>query len=300
MVRSFVFPFVALLVSTSASASVGFGGIDAFHRKYADVQAYLRQVAHDFPQVAKVVDLGANDTGQRIQAIEIGSGPIHHLVVATHHGNEYGSTEVGLALVQSLAENPIAGIRMTVVPVLNASGYDKRVREELGKDPNRNYPNPCGSEGPFTLRSTKALADYLARENIAASATLHTYANMVLYPWGFATNDLKTEYDDLYIQLSKEAAAFSGYQVGNSNAALYPANGAYEDYAMLQNGVWSLLLEMGVTHKPNQAQIDQMIRDNVPGLRRFFAQAPSARAERHAFTGTCDASRGGRIDRHDE
>jgi carboxypeptidase T len=213
-------------------------------------------------------------------------------VVGTHHGNEYGATEVAIAFAHSVSENPILGQTVYVIPVLNVSGYNARTRRELGLDPNRDYPGPCGTTGPWKLRSTKALADFVDREGIIASATLHTFSPAVLYPWGFSTKDTKTEYNDQYIDLAKAAVVESGYKVGNSGEALYPANGCYEDYAMWKHGIWSLLFEMGKTHAPNQPQIDEMIRGNVPGLRRFLAQAPTTRADKHDFTGKCSSIKG--------
>lgn len=282
IVRSFALASFILISASSAFAA------DAFNRKYSDIQQQMQQVQARVPHVAQVVNVGVNDTGETIQAIKLGAGPVNALIVATHHGNEYGSTEVALAMIQSLSEAPISGLTVYVIPVLNVSGYNARRRWELGMDPNRNYPNPCGTDGPFTLKSTKALADFIAAKNIVTSATLHTHSPAVLYPWGFATRDLSTEYDDLYIQLGKAATVESQYPVGNSTAMLYPANGTYEDYAMLTHGIWSLLFELGFSHTPNQRAIDELIRVNVPGIRRFLEQAPRERAERHAFTGRCD------------
>jgi predicted deacylase len=242
--------------------------------------------------------LGLNDTGEEIIGIKSGTGSVHTLVVGTHHGNEYGSTEVALAFAKSVAETSITGQTVYVIPVLNVSGYNRRQRTELGFDPNRDYPGPCGTDGPWKLRSTKALADLIEREKIVTSATLHTYSPFVLYPWGFSTKDTKTDYDDLYIELSKAAVIDSGYPIGNSADALYPADGCYEDYAMWKHGIWSLLFEMGSSHSPSQSSVDELIRGNVPGLRRFLAQAPTQRAERHEFTGKCDTNKSGprRID----
>ena len=71
---------------------------------------------------------------------------------------------------------------------------------------------------------------------------------------------------------------------------VYPADGTFEDYAFWQHGVWSMLWEMGYSHSPNPEQVREMVRTNVPGLRRMYEGAPIARAERHAFTGKCDRS----------
>jgi predicted deacylase len=266
---------------------------DPIHRKYSDIQRDLRALAQEDPARVQVVDIGRNDTGQMIQALKVGSGKVKTLVVGTHHGNEYGSTEVALAFAHSVAEDPIDGQTVFVIPVLNVSGYNERNRYEIGQDPNRDYPGPCGTNGPFKLRSTKALADLIARENIVTSATLHTHSPFVLYPWGFSTHDTKTEHDDLYIGLAEAAAIDSGYPVGNSADALYPADGCYEDYAMWKHGIWSLLFEMGDTHSPDEDGIDEMIRGNVPGLRRFLESAPTKRAEKHAFTGECMTDKSG-------
>lgn len=283
-----------ILIYSIVSCSAAFA-VDPFTRKYFDIQADLKKLENTSPvgHPVKVFSIGVNDTGQEIQGIMSGDGPVHTLVVATHHGNEYGSTEVGLAFAKAIAEAPIKGQTVYVIPVLNVSGYNKRSRSELGNDPNRDYPGPCGTDGPFKLRSTKALADFIDREGIVASATLHTHSPFILYPWGFSTKDTKTEYDDLYIELSKAAAIESKYPVGNSADALYPADGCYEDYAMWKHGVWSLLFEMGTTHSPGQAQVNELIRGNVPGLRRFLEQVPTKRAEKHAFTGKCDTDKSG-------
>jgi predicted deacylase len=282
-----IFSFLSLVLATSSASAT-----DPFKRKYADIQAEMADLVKKDPRLA-IVDVGMNDTGQMIQALKIGDGAIHTLVVSTHHGNEYGSTELALAFMHSVAESPIRGQTVYVIPVLNVSGYDARTRTELGYDPNRDYPGPCGTDGPFHLRSTKALADFIDRENIVTSATLHTYGPIVLYPWGFSTHDLKTEYDDLYIELAKDSVVDSGYDVGNSAAALYPADGCYEDYAMWKHGIWSMLYEVGTTHSPSQKKIDEIVRGNVPGLRRYLESAPTARAEKHEFTGKCDTDKSG-------
>lgn len=282
---------VALLLSLASAASAF--AVDPFTRKYSDIQLDLNELARKYPASVEVFSLGRNDTGEEIQGIKAGDGPVHTLVVGTHHGNEYGSTEVARAFAFSVAEAPIQGQTVYVIPVLNVSGYNKRQRQELGRDPNRDYSGPCGTGGPWNLRSTKALADFIEREEIVSSATLHTFSPFVLYPWGFSTKDTKTEYNDLYIELAKAAAVESGYPVGNSTDELYPADGCYEDYAMWKHGIWSLLFEMGSSHSPSRLAIDELIRGNVPGLRRFLAQAPTKRADRHAFTGKCDPSKSG-------
>ncbi|MBI4925631.1 MAG: hypothetical protein HY843_06875, partial [Bdellovibrio sp.] len=254
---------------------------------YQDVMNTLLQVQTQYPENTEVFDLGVSNSGEMIKGIKIGHGPINNLIVATHHGNEFGSTEVAVAFAQATAKEPIQGQTIYVIPVLNISGFNKRSRRETANnttfDPNRDYPGPCGTEGPFNLKSTYALSQFLAEKNIITSATMHTYWPAVVYPWGVSTHDTVTPYDDFFISLVKAATVESHYTIGNSTEVIYPADGTFEDYAFWKHGIWSLLFEIGNSHGPNQADVKELIRVNVPGLRRMFIQSPTTQAEKHEF-----------------
>ncbi|MEK7691480.1 MAG: M14 family metallopeptidase [Bdellovibrionota bacterium] len=274
-------------------------------RSYDDVLKYMQTIVAEHPLDSALFDLGKNDDGTMIQGIKIGDGDVHTLVVATHHGNEYGSTEVAKAVAKEIAANPIKDLTVYVVPVLNIGGYNKGRRWEVvgGRyfDPNRDYPGPCGTEGPFNLKSTAALAEFIVSENIVTSATLHTYYPVVAWPWGLSSNDLTTHYDDIWAELAKTAAEYSEYPVGNSTEMIYAADGTFEDYAFWKQGIWSLLFELGYSHSPSQTEINKMIETNVPGIRNFLAKAPQERAEKHEFEGQCATDKSGfALDRHDE
>jgi predicted deacylase len=273
------------------------------NRTYAGVKAALQKVNKEHPATA-LFTLDASDSKEKILGLRIGNGPQKSLVVATHHGNEYGSTEIALAFAEAAAAEPLPSQTVFVIPVLNITGYDARTRSErdargISRDPNRDYPGPCGSEGPFTLKSTKSLADFVAREHIVNSATLHTSFPTVVYPWGIATRDLDTDYTDTFAKLAAFATEESHYQIGNSTAVMYPADGAFEDYAFWKHGVWSMLFELGYSHSPSDRDIETMVRINVPGIRRMLLNSPILPAARHEFTGACD-HRMNALDRHDE
>jgi len=278
---------------------------DVAAKKYADIKNALHELVRTHPDTARSVVIGPSDSGDVIEGVIVGNGSVHNLVVATHHGNEYGSTEVAMAFAASLAEHPIADQSVYVVPVLNISGYNAKLREErdargVSRDPNRDYPGPCGTEGPHHLKSTTSLAKFIDQENIISTATLHTYYPAVVYPWGLSTNDVSTPYDDLFKTMGMNATEMSKYTVGNSAEVIYPADGCYEDYAFWKSGAWAMLFELGHSHHPTQADINEMIRTNVPGLRKMFELAPRVKAEKHEFTGRCDVRRKAKLDRHDE
>lgn len=265
-------------------------------QNYSEVRKFMHDLAASHRATTEVFILGQGDSGDIIEGLKIGNGPVHNLVVATHHGNEYGSTEVAKGFAQSVADNPIAGQTIYVIPVLNISGYNSDNREEQAStdsnwyDPNRDYPGPCGTAGPWHLKSTHMLADLIDKENITVSATLHTFSPAVLYPWGISTQDVVTPYQDQFIAIGNAAASDSHYDVGNSTLLIYPADGCYEDYAFWKHGIWSMLFELGNTHTPDDNQVADMVKTNTSGLRKMFTMAPTTRAVDHEFHGKCDAS----------
>ncbi|MBI3542114.1 MAG: carboxypeptidase [Deltaproteobacteria bacterium] len=301
--------FAAAHATAHASAQIElapglfFSG-DPSQTQYSDVKAFLREVVKKNPKTAALFELGTTDSGQVVEGLRIGSGPMHNLVVSTHHGNEYGSTEVALGVAASLAAAPLGGQTVYVIPVLNITGYNAKNRYEgdsgsSSRDPNRDYPGPCGTEGPHKLKSTALLAQFVDREGIVASATLHTFSPAVVYPWGLGTPDLSTPYDEEFKRLVEASVVESHYPTGNSTEVIYAANGTYEDYAFWKHGIWSILFELGYTHSPGQGDVDQLVKVNVPGIRKLLETAPKERAANHAFTGRCDG-RHVRPDRHDE
>lgn len=287
---------IALGLTTNASADT--------RRDYNGVKSFLQELVRSHPTNASLVTVGDSDSGEKILAVKLGGGPVKNLVVSTHHGNEYGSAEVALAFAESVAKEPISGQTIFVIPVLNIAGYNKRSRWERdakgsSRDPNRDYPGPCATEGPFRLKSTAALAEFVEREKVVATATLHTFYPAVVYPWGFSTRDLTTAYPEIFSSLVNAGAEVSRYPVGNSTELIYAADGTYEDWAFWKHGVWSILFELGTTHMPDDNHIADMIRKNLPGMRKMFEIAPKVRAENHGFSGRCDL-RLQALDRHDE
>jgi carboxypeptidase T len=197
---------VSVLLAFSFQAKAG-------PTRYDDVKTALQDILQKFPQNATPVVIGDSDSGQQVVALAIGHGATHNLIVATHHGNEYGSTSVVVNFARALAQDPIPDQTVFVVPVLNISGYNANSRREVAQgttfDPNRDYPGPCATEGPYKLKSTLGLAKFIDAQNIVASATLHTFYPAVVYPWGMSTHDTGTAYDPLFIMLAQAATAWS-------------------------------------------------------------------------------------------
>jgi carboxypeptidase T len=281
------FYLTLIFISLGLASNLFSQEFDKNKPQYKNVQEFMKNLAAQNPSTTEVFNLGLNNTGEMIQGLKIGSGPVNDLVVGTHHGNEFASTEVARGFASLLAAEPIPERTVYVIPVLNVSGYNARQRAEKGLDPNRDYPSPCKTGANFKLKSTKLLADFIEEKKIVASATLHTFSEMVLYPWGISTKDTDTRYTEFFKKLGSFAAYFSQYAVLNSTDALYPADGTFEDYAFWKTGAWSLLFEMGKSHNPAAEQVQEIVAANAPGLKKFIENSPTERAEHHAFEGVC-------------
>ncbi len=281
------FLFLCLLMVSGSFAQADL----STRRTYKEAVNFIHNLAKKYPQTVELISIGFSDQGVAIEGLKIGNGATHNLVVGTHHGNEYGSTELALNFAESIAQNPISNQTIFVIPVLNIDGYDNRNRYERvnGKyiDLNRDYPGPCGTEGPHFSKSSKSLANFIAQNEIVASATIHTYWPAAVYPWGISTEDINTPYTPVFMKMVQNATEFSKYTMGNSSQVVYPADGCFEDYAYWKHGIWSILFEVGNSHNPSVSDLDQMIKGNIPGLRKMFEQAPVTRAPKHDFTGQC-------------
>lgn len=275
---SFLFTFISLPL---AQAQV---------TRYEKVIEEVNQVHKLNPQNTKVFEI-ATSTGVPLIGIQIGDGEIKDLVLATHHGNEYGSTAVALALINQLAQNPIPSRTTYIIPVINVSGYNSNVRKESGLDPNRDWPGPCGNAhgSPFKLPSITAIGKFIEAHNFVMGITLHTYGKFVTYPWSFKY-EMPTEHDRDFQALAPFATDFNKYRSGKTPDLVYTTLGDFESYAFWKHGIWAFLFEMGVSHSPSENEVAALISDNVPAIRNLLANGPAKKAEKHSFSLNCNKS----------
>ncbi len=259
------------------------------------VQRRLSELTELFPKQAKRFELTAPKMWQSIPGIALGSGAREHLVVAGFHGNEVTGVSVAMELASSLAQEPLAGEKIYIIPVMSLRGFEENRRfdfSEIKKDyvnPNRDYPGPCHTDHQPLLGSTSALLKFLqSHQKILSFATLHSYRPIVAYPWLTRGSQAATEEEEAFERLARAATQWSGYSIGNGNRAVYPVNGTAEDFIFWKYGIWSLLFELGTRHAPDPEEMSGIISKNVKGLRSFFKAVPNRRALKHAYLGECD------------
>ncbi len=271
-----LFYALALAFSTFAQGATRYDGVIKF----------TQELHATNPSTTELFEL--KTSSKPLIGLKIGTGPINQLILGTHHGNEYGATEVTKALMKDLAANPLPNAAVYVIPVVNVSGYNLNERRENGLDPNRDYPGPCGSASgrPFKLSSIKAVSDFMETKQFVMALTLHTYSSVIAYPWSFNYNE-PSAHDSELSSLASVAANINGYKAGKTPDLLYTTRGDFESFGFWKFGTWTFLFELGTSHTPSHGDVDEMIQKNVPAMRALLASSPTTRATNHSFSGTC-------------
>lgn len=233
--------------------------------------------------------LGKNDQGQDILGLVIGDpsrpNAFKQLVVGTHHGNERMAAEVPVHFIElalSHVNNPSSPFHASlentvfyVVPVLNISGYNRNSRQETSADgrnydSNRDYEDPCTTKQDFHLKSTGLIAEFLEQENIISAVSVHGYVGTFTFPWGTTAANYETQDHLLMNDLARKSVVHNKYNIGTHGGAIYPATGAFEDWAYYKLGVWSYLLEIRSTSSD--------LKKDALTLLQFFLDAPVERS----------------------
>lgn len=161
-----------------------------------------------------------------------------------------------------------------------------------GVDPNRNYGyewgrdggssgNPCSEvyrgESAFSDVESRAVRDFVeAHTNIVTLISLHTFGDLVMYPWGWKSNPI-ADADDLAIfRASSELFAEPGGYQHVQSCQLYPTSGDTIDWAYGALGVFGYTIEM--TDEPDgfyvtDDLIPETFEENWPAMRLAAAMA---------------------------
>lgn len=245
------------------------------------------------------------------------------LYVATHHAREWISTEFAMRLItylaDSLALTPngaalLAARDVWVVPVLNPDGYQFSFEVErlwrknrrpngdgsVGVDLNRNYPgfwryDDLGSSGqtaaetfrgaaPGSEPEVAALMAFHAAHPPAVAISYHSFTNLILHPYGFASGALAPDAPIFRALAGTPLApairdglletARPAYHPG-PGWQLYPTNGEYTEWAYRAHGTVAFTVELtagccvagewyGFEFPDDSAAIAQVVSDNLP------------------------------------
>ena len=209
------------------------------------------------------------------------------LFMSLHHAREHLTVEMALEIIRLFTEgyghdpaltNLVNTREIWVLPNINPDGgeYDiatgvyqywrKNRRHNFdgsyGVDLNRNYGYRWGGPGSsgwptdetyrgpaaFSEPETQVVRDFvLAHPDITAAITFHTYAELILYPYGYTYDDLPTDMtlNDLmaFRKLADDMAATNGY-VPQQASDLYTTSGDTVDWLYGERHIFGFTFEM--------------------------------------------------------
>lgn len=245
--------------------------------------------------------------------------------MALHHAREHLTVEMALEVIRLFTEgygrdpaltNLVNTREIWVLPNVNPDGgeydiatgayqYWRKNRRpnpdgSVGVDLNRNYGYRWGGPGssgwpddetyrgpaPFSEPETQAVRDFvLAHPDITAAITFHTYAELILYPYGYTYDDLPPDMDaaDLsaFRTLAGKMAATNGYTAQQASE-LYTTSGDTVDWLYGARRIFGFTFEMYPRNYnpgfyPPAAVIERETRRNAAAVTYLTAVADNPR-----------------------
>ena len=250
------------------------------------------------------------------------------LFVGCHHAREWISVEVpflfGKYLLDNYAgnaavQNLVNRSEVWIVPIVNPDGLEYTIHVyrywrknrrfnadgSYGVDINRNYsyqwgydnlgssPEPASDiyrgSAPFSEPETDAVRRLFLSRNFRAMISFHSFAQDILYPWGYinAPTPQEAELDAIAGTMSGLIATVRGtvYAYGRAAGLLYTTNGDTVDWVFGTSGIPGFTIELppvDVEHGGffnDEAAIDAIFRENLPAmlyLTDYAIQHPSS------------------------
>ncbi|PID79141.1 hypothetical protein CSA17_05245 [bacterium DOLJORAL78_65_58] len=153
-----------------------------------------------------------------------------------------------------------------------------------GVDPNRNYPYQWGYDnsgsspypGDQTYRGpsagsepcVQALMAFVNSREFVTHDSVHTYSNLLLYPWGYENID--TPHEDVYQHMAAIMTQLNGYSPGQAPELLYGVNGGSIDWVYGAQDEHDMILsfstEIGSSSDgfwPTQARRQPLFEENI-------------------------------------
>ena len=246
-------------------------------RTFEEIDAQLDALAQMHDGLAEVYTVGQSLEGRTVRGIKLGrpaNGKAALLLTGTMHAREWLSPMTVMCIADRLLADVdlLETIDVYVIPVLNPDGYvwswegdrywRKNTRGGYGVDLNRNWgyewggegasPNPSDEnyhgDGPFSEPETQIARDFIvAHSELVAHIDFHSYAELVIYPWGYGYEPAPDEPQlaSLADSMATALNATHGHAFQPIQGAdFYPAAGAVDDWAYGSAGMMAFTIEL--------------------------------------------------------
>ncbi|HWB79336.1 MAG TPA: M14 family zinc carboxypeptidase [Nannocystaceae bacterium] len=252
-------------------------------RDLDEVYTQLDAMAAANPELVTVGEIGMSLEDRPIRALWIAAGGVDDrptiVITAGQHAREWISVTSAMYLAddfvahadEAMYSEALAAVQIVIVPVVNPDGYAftwigdrlwrKNRRDGVGVDTNRNFGWGWGGEGAsmvpeeqnyagtsaFSEPESQVVRDFvLAHDELVAHVDLHSFGELVLYPWG---DIYEPAPDDVELSATAVAIADAMNASGSTytplqGVNLYPAAGNAIDWTYGEAGLHALTIEL--------------------------------------------------------
>jgi len=279
-------------------------GSEGAYHSVAETEAELKDYAARYPSLCRLESIGKTFEGRDIWALKVSGAPDttkvpRILVFGLTHAREWITTEQVFYIIKKLVTGYASDEEtkrllntrcLFAIPVLNPDGLEysqshyKMWRKNrsnrasgVGVDINRNFEIGWGkgssaSPGSDVYRGpnfnseeeTKALLELVKREKFHASISFHSYSELILYPWGYTTDDPPGK--DTFVLHGKAMSEANGYDPGSVAQILYIAGGGSDDSLFARHGCWAWTFELGQAFVPAESEIEPICVKNYAAV----------------------------------
>ncbi|MCJ8347395.1 M14 family metallopeptidase [bacterium] len=282
------------------------------YHTYGEIVSELTQYAADYPNLAKLIEVGTTFEGRTIVGLEIGNqskeNKVPFLIMGTHHAREWIASEVPMASVKDLlesyeadeqAKSIVDSSTIVYVPMLNIDGgiYSRNGtpmwrknrnanhKGGVGVDNNRNYEYKWGVTGASSSPwsdTYKGETPMSENENQAVDnlyqkykfvSSISFHSYSELVLWPWGyTSSIQCKDNQIFKDIGVGMGKIMGYRPMQS-ADLYPAAGDSDDYIYAKYGVLAYTIELGTRFVPSESKVPAINAKGSKALRYFFENA---------------------------
>ena len=292
------------------------------HHNYAELTDFLREWQQKYPSITRLYSIGKSIEKRNLWVMEVSDNPGKHepgepefKYVANMHGNEVVGRELLLELIKQLCTgygtnkrytNLVDNTRMHFMPSMNPDGYENATKNPhdwlQGRsnahhvDLNRNFPDHFLPEevGPMQPE-TKAVTDWIVKNNFVLSANLHGGSLVANYPYDDNPQSrtiytkspdddvfkfLALTYSDAHTTMHLDSPPWDcdgvppdHFKHGITNGAKwYNVAGGMQDYNYIHSNCFEITLELGCDKFPSENKLPRYWNENKEALVKFIEQ----------------------------
>ena len=296
-------------------------GSEGAYHSVAESESELKNLVKRYPALCRLESIGKTFEGRDIWALRITGAPDpaavpRLLIFGLVHAREWMSVELPFFVINKLltgygsdpeTKKLVDSRCLWVIPIVNPDGLaysqgqytmwrknrSKRA-SSVGVDINRNFEVGWGlgsSSNPgsdtyrganaYSEEETRALMALVQRERFTATLGLHSYSQLVTFPWGKSSEDPPGK--ETLVRHGKAMGQANGYRPGSVAQILYISGGGTNDTFFSKCGCWSWTFELGTEFVPPESEIQPLCAKNWPAVLYLIRTLEELGSTEHPF-----------------